>query len=88
MAELKRRQYLVTEENLSKLEKISKVEGVSATEIVRRAIDAYQPNEADELDAPELMELVSARLKEAIAATQKANRVVSKTLKTLSKDNK
>lgn len=80
MAELMRRQYLVTEENISKLEDISNAEGVSATEIVRRAIDAYHPNDADDLAAPELMELVSKRLKEAIADTQKTRRRLNKTL--------
>ena len=83
MAELMRRQYLVTEENISKLEDISNAEGVSATEIVRRAIDAYHPNDADDLAAPELMELVSNRLKEAIADTQKTRRRLNKTLNKL-----
>ena len=83
MAELMRRQYLVTEENISKLEDISTAEGVSATEIVRRAIDAYHPNDADDLAAPELMELVSKRLKEAIADTQKTRRRLNKTLNKL-----
>jgi hypothetical protein len=83
MAELMRRQYLVTEENISKLEDISNAEGVSATEIVRRAIDAYHPNDADDLAAPELMELVSKRLKEAIADTQKTRRRLNKTLNKL-----
>lgn len=83
MAELMRRQYLVTEENISKLEDISNAEGVSVTEIVRRAIDAYHPNDADDLAAPELMELVSKRLKEAIADTQKTRRRLNKTLNKL-----
>ena len=83
MAELMRRQYLVTEENISKLEDISNAEGVSATEIVRRAIDAYHPNDVDDLAAPELMELVSKRLKEAIADTQKTRRRLNKTLNKL-----
>jgi len=83
MAELMRRQYLVTEENISKLEDISNAEGVSVTEIVRRAIDAYHPNDADDLAAPELMELVSERLKEAIADTQQTRRRLNKTLNKL-----
>jgi siroheme synthase (precorrin-2 oxidase/ferrochelatase) len=83
MAELMRRQYLVTEENISKLEKISSSEGVSATEIVRRAIDAYHPNDVDDLAAPELMELVSERLKEAVEDTRKTRRRLNKTLKKL-----
>jgi hypothetical protein len=85
MAELMRRQYLVTEENIRKLEDISNAEGVSATEIVRRAIDAYHPNDTDDLAAPELMELVSKRLKEAIADTRQTRRRLNKTLNKLEK---
>lgn len=85
MAELLRRQYLVTEDQVNKLEDISKSEGVSATEVVRRAIDAYHLNDADEMDAPELMALVSSRLKEAIADTQKTRRRLNNTLKKLGK---
>ena len=83
MAELMRRQYLVTEEHINKLEDISKAEGVSATEVVRRAIDAYHSNDADEMDAPELMALVSARLKETIVDTKKTRLRLHKTLKKL-----
>ena len=83
MAELMRRQYLVTEDQVSKLEDISKAEGVSATEVVRRAIDAYHSNDADEMAAPDLMALVSSRLKETIADTQKTRRRLTKTLKKL-----
>ncbi len=83
MGELLRRQYLVTEEQISKLENISRAEGVSATEIVRRAIEAYDANDADEMDAPELMALVSRSLKETIADTQKTRRRLNKTLKKL-----
>ncbi len=83
MSRLVRRQYLVTQQNLAKLEAAAKAEGVSATEIVRRAIDRYHPLGSDEMDAPELMELVSTRLKEAIASVRKANRTVSKTLRSL-----
>ena len=55
--------------------------------MVRLAIDTYNPDTAaiGDLDAPELMELVSQRLKEAITSTQKANRAVGNALKKLSK---
>jgi hypothetical protein len=54
--------------------------------MVRVAIDSYNPDTATvaELDAPELIELVSERLKEAITSTKKANRAIDKTLKKLS----
>jgi hypothetical protein len=38
-----RQQYLVPRRSVTKLKELSKVERVSATEIVRRAIDAYDP---------------------------------------------
>ena len=85
MPDLLRKQYLVTEENVAKIEDISNIEQVSAAEIVRRAINAYTPNAVNDVKAPELMELASIRLKEAIKATKKANRVVSKTLRILDK---
>ncbi len=78
-----RKQYLVSKSNLSKVEKIAKEKGTSATEVIRQAIDAYDPAGAANNEAPELMELVAARLKDAIASTRKANKVVTKALKSL-----
>jgi predicted DNA-binding protein len=84
---LVRKQFLISPGQIQKLDRLAKDEGTSVAEIVRNAIDTYDPNMAPfvELDAPELMELVSTRLKEAIASTQKANRAIDKTLKKLSK---
>ncbi len=85
MAELLRKQFLVTEENVSKLSLISRNEGISATEVVRRAIDAYQPAGETDEEAPEaLMELVAERLKEAIESTRRANHTVEDALRRLS----
>ncbi len=80
---LVRKQYLVSEENIEKVEKIASSQGTSAANIVRQAIDAYDPHGAGEMDAPDLMELVSEKLKEAVSATKKANRKVAKALKSL-----
>lgn len=82
-----RKQFLVTPLNIEKLQRLAEAKGTSAAEIVRKAIDAYEPHDEDEMESPELMELVSARLKEAIAATRKANRQVAKTLKALDTGN-
>ena len=84
---LVRKQFLISPSQIKKLDRIARDEGTSVAEIVRTAIDTYDPNMAPfvDLDAPELMELVSTRLKEAIASTQKANRTIDKTLKKLSK---
>jgi predicted DNA-binding protein len=80
---LVRKQYLVSEDNIDKLEKLASARGTSAADIVRQAIDAYDPHGAQDMEAPELMELVSEKLKEAISATKKANRKVAKALKSL-----
>jgi predicted DNA-binding protein len=78
-----RKQYLISEDNIQKIERLASDRGTSAADIVRQAIDAYDPHGAEQMEAPELMELVSEKLKEAIAATKKANRKVTKTLKAL-----
>ena len=84
---LVRKQFLISPSQIKKLNRLAKNEGTSVAQIVRTAIDTYDPDIAtlNDLDAPELMELVSARLKDAIASTRKANRVIDKTLKDLSK---
>lgn len=78
-----RKQYLVTKSNVRKLEKFASKQGKSAAQIVREAIDAYDPLTTDSMDSSELMALVSTRLKEAITSTRKANKKVATTLKIL-----
>ena len=80
---LLRKQYLVTPDNVSKLEALAKANGTSATDIVRKAIDAYDPEGLDELGETDLMSLVSQRLKETIKDTQATRRRLNKTLKKL-----
>lgn len=78
-----RKQFLVSTSQVEKLSSLSASEGKSEAEIVRLAIDAFDPKREEAIDAPELMALVSQRLKEAIRSTQQANNVVSSALKTL-----
>lgn len=78
-----RKQYLVSEENIQKVEKLASSKGTSAAEIVRQAIDAFDPQNANEMAASDLMELVSDKLKEAITSTRKANNKVAKALKSI-----
>lgn len=82
-SQLIRKQYLVSENNVEKLERIAKTKGTSATEIVRQAIDAFDPDGLDSVGESELMELVSERLKEAIAETQATHKRLNKTLDAL-----
>ena len=83
--DLIRKQFLISEGHINKLRLLAKKKGVSVAEMVRQAIDAYDPEAPEDLDYADLVELVSAQLKEAIASTQKANKVVAKTLKQLTK---
>ncbi len=80
---LVRKQYLISKSQASKLEKMAKENGTSVAKVVRLAIDAYDPHGAETMESDDLMELVSVKLKESIKATQKANRTVSKALKSL-----
>ncbi|UCD82052.1 MAG: ribbon-helix-helix protein, CopG family [Desulfobacterales bacterium] len=84
---LVRKQFLISPGQVEKLDRLARSEGTSVAEIVRIAIDNFDPNMAaiNDLDSQQLMELVAARLKEAIASTRKANRKVDKALKILSK---
>jgi len=78
-----RKQYLVSQRNVSKLERLAKHKKTSATAIVREAIDAYDPEGFDTLKENELMALVSARLKEAIQGTRATRKKLNETLKEL-----
>ena len=82
---LVRKQFLISPSQVKKLNRLARDEGTSVAAMVRVAIDSYNPDTAAvaDLDAPELMELVSIRLKEAITSTKKANRVIDRTLKNL-----
>ncbi len=78
---LVRKQFLISESNIVKLNELATEKNTSAADVVRRAIDAYDPS-AD-IEMPELMELVGMRLKEAIKSTEKANAKILKTLEIL-----
>ena len=80
---LVRKQYLVAERHVEKLRLIASREDKSAAEVVREAIDAYDPEAVERLDAPEFMELVSQRLKEAVESTKAARIKVEHTLQIL-----
>lgn len=84
---LVRKQFLISPSQVKKLSRLARDEETSVAEMVRIAIDSYNPDgpTITDLDAPELMALVSKRLKEANSSTKKANRTVGKALKKLSK---
>ena len=80
-----RKQFLLSPAAAERVARMAANRGTSASEIVRQAIDAFDGDVADTGDAPELTDLVSARLKEAIQATRKANRAVNCSMSQLSK---
>lgn len=82
---LLRKQFLISSSQIEKLSALSLAKGKSEAEIVRLAIDAYEPENIALDSVPELMELLDKRLKNAISSTRHANSVISKTLKKLEK---
>jgi predicted DNA-binding protein len=79
-----RKQFLVPPSTVRRLEQLAAKQGTSASEIVRQAINSYDVRHAETMESTELMELVSARLKEAIKSTRRAQRTVSRSLQVLS----
>lgn len=77
---LVRKQIMLSNANIRKLEKISSDNGVSVAEVVRMAVDSYNPS-VEDMGDQELMELVSQRLKDAIKETDRVSRRVKKTIK-------
>lgn len=75
--QLVRRQYLVTRDNLAKIKLISKEQDCSATEVVRRAIDSYNPNDSEEIKLEELVDMMASNVREAIAEVRNARKSVS-----------
>lgn len=83
-----RKQFLVPPSTVRRLEQLAARRGTSASEIVRQAINSFDLNDAEAMQSADLMELVSARLKEAIKSTRRARRVVSRSLQALSPEGR
>jgi len=77
-----RKQYLIAPRQIEKIKVLAEKQKTSAAEVVRMAIDAFNPDVPVEfeLSESELFDLVSARLKEAIADTQETQKRLRKTL--------
>lgn len=79
-----RKQYLMSDENITKVNRLAKKQGTSSAQIVRLAVEAYNPErDLENIEENELMELVSTRLKEAIADTRSTRRKLDQTLNKL-----
>ena len=82
-----RKQYLMSDENISKVDRLAKKQGTSSAQIVRLAVEAYNPEQdRQSIEENELMELVSTRLKEAIADTRSTRKKLDATLSRLGSD--
>ena len=78
---LVRKQLMLSNTNIKKIDRISKERKVSAANVVRLAIDSFNPdNILDDMDSSELAALVSTRLKETITDTINTRERLNKTL--------
>lgn len=80
---LVRKQYLIAPRQIDKIKVLAKRQKTSAAEVVRMAIDAFNPDVPAEMNESELFELVSTRVKEAIADTATTRKRLHKTLASL-----
>ena len=80
---LVRKQYLIASRQIAKLDTLAKQQKKSAAEVVRMAIDAFNPDVPADLNELELFELVSKRVKEAIEDTQATRKSLEETLSAL-----
>jgi len=81
-----RKQFFLCPEQIKKLESIARKEGTSIADIVRTAIDEYNPDISTDIIDPKLLDLVSARVKEALADTKQIRQKLNNTLKALNID--
>jgi hypothetical protein len=80
---LVRKQYLISSSQVKKIELLAKKQNKSAAEMVRNAIDAFNPDVSMDMKESELLELVSARVKEAISNTRETRNRLQTTLEML-----
>ncbi len=83
---LVRKQFFISPANVRKLEKLTKkIKGASAAKIVRDAIDAYDPNNLENMAQEELIAIARTKVQEAIVKTEKTIKKVDHCLDNLSK---
>jgi hypothetical protein len=80
---LVRKQFLISPSQAKKIELMAKKQKTSAAEMVRKAIDAFNPDTLADMAETELLELVRVRVKEAITDTRKTRERLAASLKTL-----
>ncbi len=80
---LVRKQYLIAPHQIKKLKFLADKQKTSAAEVVRMAIDAFNPDMPTEMNESEFFDLVSSRVKEAIKGTQETRERLRVTLAAL-----
>jgi len=80
---LVRKQFLISPAQAKKIELMAKKQKTSAAEMVRKAIDAFNPDALADMAETELLELVRVRVKEAITDTRKTREQLVASLNTL-----
>ena len=80
---LVRKQFLISPSQAKKIELMAKKQKTSAAEMVRKAIDAFNPDTLADMAETELLELVRVRVKEAITDTRKTREQLVASLNTL-----
>lgn len=87
---LVRKQFFISPANIEKLERLSsKLKGRSAAQIVRDAIDAYDPDgELAEGQEKELLAIAHEKVKEAITRTEQTIEKVDACLQQLSAEKR
>ena len=78
---LVRKQHLIYKRHVEKLRVLAEAEKTSASEMLRRAIDAFDPNVAADMNESDLLELTRVRVKEAIKDTIATRKRAEATLK-------
>jgi len=81
---LVRKQIMLSNENLEKLSLIAKQKKSSVAQVVRNAVDSYEPDVKGIDDLQELMEFATQKLREAVEDTRVTRKHLRETLNNLS----
>lgn len=75
-----RKQYFIYPSQADKLRLLAEQHNISTAEVVRQAIDAFDPQAVNDMSEPELLALARSRIKEAIEETIATRKRVEMTL--------
>ncbi len=81
--DLIRKQFLLYPSQVKKMTLLARQQNASVAEMVRKAITVFDPESSGDMKESELLELVSARVKEAFEQTRETRIRLDKTLAVL-----